>query len=826
MFRYFLRSYKWIICTIFVIFIVQVFLAYKSLKLFKFDAALPPSASLERASLSGQNETVAELNVGGGLILHPTCDVSQNREVISAVQRATTDICRRQILDVACSIKNGQLYPKWLPSSCPKGGQQTNRYVGCYKDTHDDRLLTGYFSVLKSNNTPRKCIHICLQSGFMYAGTQYSNECFCGNQVPTDKLKLPDNSCNMRCSGDSNLTCGGYYTIAIYETGIEGFTPQLAEMNQSKVGARSAVRIAFLLTLNGRAIRQVYRLIKSLSSKENQHFFYIHVDARQHYLFRELLTLETRFSNIRLARQRFATIWGGASLLEMLIKSMDDLLKSNWQWDYVINLSESDFPVKTVDSLVGFLTANAGRNFVKSHGRETQRFIQKQGLDRTFVECDTRMWRIGERELPENIQIDGGSDWFALSREFVRFVVHQNTTDDDKVLIEGLLILFKKTLLPGESFFHTVLRNSVYCSSYVDNNLHITNWRRKLGCKCQYKHIVDWCGCSPNDFKLDDWERLENTASKAIFFARKFEPVINHAIIVKLEEWLHGPHPARLVNLNSYWQNVYHHFDDFRDKDAILATSLSLIRIQSRKLNYVADQILEVTNFFENDNYRGFLILHEAHLDNGDVIEFEMLIKPNQTGQISKTSALSKRIQVLEVSSDFDQKEQVSRNFAKTLSTDSEPHLVLKFGGSTTGETSYNFTIIWYAPNGELADISEMFIEDASSASINLSKPALSAPLSQGVWLVKILHRKNLIGLCKFLIVPNYNVQNTKDLLTEETDQIDNLVETFFTIRDICIIQGQQMLRFQSETEQFKNLVECNKTKWSSRAPDPKSEID
>lgn len=43
----------------------------------------------------------------------------------------------------------------------------------------------------------------------------------------------------------------------------------------------------------------------------------------------------------------------------------------------------------------------------------------------------------------------------------------------------------------------------------VDNNLRITNWNRKLGCKCQYKHIVDWCGCSPNDFKPQDFHRFQ-----------------------------------------------------------------------------------------------------------------------------------------------------------------------------------------------------------------------------------------------------------------------------------------------------------------------------
>ena len=65
-------------------------------------------------------------------------------------------------------------------------------------------------------------------------------------------------------------------------------------------------------------------------------------------------------------------------------------------------------------------------------------------------------------------------------------------------------------LIIFQSFFHTVLQNSDYCNSMVThNNLHMTNWNRKRGCKCQYKHIVDWCGCSPNDFTEQDWVRLK-----------------------------------------------------------------------------------------------------------------------------------------------------------------------------------------------------------------------------------------------------------------------------------------------------------------------------
>lgn len=67
-----------------------------------------------------------------------------------------------------------------------------------------------------------------------------------------------------------------------------------------------------------------------------------------------------------------------------------------------------------------------------------------------------------------------------------------------------------------QSFFHTVLGNSHMCDTLVDNNLRVTNWNRKLGCKCQYKHIVDWCGCSPNDFKPQDLIRIQVSAPDVI----------------------------------------------------------------------------------------------------------------------------------------------------------------------------------------------------------------------------------------------------------------------------------------------------------------------
>uniref|UniRef100_A0A1B0CFL8 protein xylosyltransferase n=1 Tax=Lutzomyia longipalpis TaxID=7200 RepID=A0A1B0CFL8_LUTLO len=788
----------------------------------------------------------------------PPCSI-HSREAISAINRARTPDCKQHIANISCAIQDGQLYSTWLPSSCPRGHHLPNRALGCFRDEKKYRILSGYYTNFKGNNSPASCIKMCLQSGFVYAGVQYSTECFCGNDEPPAAAKLPDPSCNMKCPGDAREACGGYFAVNIYETGIQKFSAQVAQLIPKNGVPR--VRIAFLLTLNGRALRQVHRLLKALYSPHN--FFYIHVDSRQDYLFRNLLRLESKYPNIQLTRRRFSTIWGGASLLQMLLSSMRELLTSTWQWDYVINLSESDFPVKSVDKLVDFLTANRGMNFVKSHGREVQRFIQKQGLDKTFVECDTHMWRVGDRELPHGVQIDGGSDWIALSRDFVAYV----TDEEEDELLGGLMTIFRHTLLPAESFFHTVLRNSHFCHTYIDNNLHVTNWKRRLGCKCQYKHVVDWCGCSPNDFKPDDWPRLQATEAKQLFFARKFEPIVNQGIIVQLEEWLFGPYPADTINLNRYWQSAYHYLDRSPPADdALLTVAASLTRINARKHEGILlpGKVVDVLLFMEDDDFRGFIVQHEISWSTDDTESslMEILVKPTQAVQTTKTSPLSRRIRNLEVSSEYDQKEQLGRNYPRALGPNSDPVLIFRLTQSTTDNHTavLNLTVLWIDPTGNIGDISELHIDDTGGTSVNFAKGTLRKPIMPGIWTVKVLLKKTTVAVCRFLITPlqysagevisterarkinrgtpNEALHATSEwishvLPTEERlpleeklqedsrktgreleQWIDNLVGQFFIIREMC---SQHPIPQQ-------HVDRCEDTAWSSFAPDPKSD--
>lgn len=576
-------------------------------------------------------------------------------------------------------------------------------------------------------------------------------------------------------------------------------------------------------------------------------------------MFRELLYLE-RFPNIKLTRTRFATIWGGASLLEMLLSSMNELLSLNWEWDFVINLSESDYPVKQIQKLTEFLSANAGMNFVKSHGREVQRFIQKQGLDKTFVECDTHMWRTGDRELPWGIQIDGGSDWVALSKKFVQYIV--NDTDE---LVVGLLKVFRHTLLPAESFFHTVLRNSKFCNTYIDNNLHVTNWKRKLGCKCQYKHVVDWCGCSPNDFKPEDWMRLQNTENRQLFFARKFEPIVNQAVILQLEQWLYGTEPKNVPQLKSYWQSVYNHLDlSPIPDDALLTVAESAARIRSKLIMNAkcaslttSIRILEVTTYNVDDAYMSTLIKYE--MDNVKV-KLETAMKPKNTFLLTKSTNLSHRLKYLNVNTEYDQKEQTFRNYAQIIGPYSEPTLAYTFASSPNTKGA-NITILWIDSAGRLAEINEIYVDD--SYVVNHVTPTLKQPLLPGIWIVKLVHKEQIAEI-KFLITPLYYLSRNevsqkqivflhsgsevKEYETTQWDKylptnyerdnlealaesnakrfgpdllewIDNLIGKFYQVGHVCVVGNN------STDVCGINVQQCVDTSWSSYSYDPKSFI-
>ncbi|XP_075420669.1 xylosyltransferase 1 isoform X2 [Tenrec ecaudatus] len=624
------------------------------------------------------------------------------------------------------------------------------------------------------------------------------------------------------------------------------------------------VRIAFVLVVHGRASRQLQRMFKAIYHRD--HFYYIHVDKRSNYLHRQVLQFTRQYDNVRVTPWRMATIWGGASLLTTYLQSMRDLLEmADWPWDFFINLSAADYPIRTNDQLVAFLSRYRDMNFLKSHGRDNARFIRKQGLDRLFLECDAHMWRLGDRRIPEGVAVDGGSDWFLLNRKFVEYVTF--STDD---LVTHMKQFYAYTLLPAESFFHTVLENSPHCESMVDNNLRITNWNRKLGCKCQYKHIVDWCGCSPNDFKPQDFHRFQQTA-RPTFFARKFEAVVNQEVIGQLDYYLYGNYPAGTPGLRSYWENVYDEPDSIPSlSDVTLTLYHAFSRLGLRRAEmslhtdsenscryYPMGHPVSVHLYFLADRFQGFLVKHHAtNLAVSKLETLETWVMPKKVFKVASPPSDFGRLQFSEVGTDWDAKERLFRNFGGLLGPMDEPVGMQKWGKGP----NVTVTVIWVDPVNVIAATYDILIE--STAEFTHYKPPLNLPLRPGVWTVKILHHWVPVAETRFLVAPltfsnrqpikpdealklhngpphgaymEQNFQSLNPVLSlplspAQVEQarrhaastgavlegwLDSLVGSMWTAMDICTTGPTACPAMQA----------CSQTAWSSFSPDPKSEL-
>lgn len=97
-------------------------------------------------------------------------------------------------------------------------------FQDCVVDTVSPRTL-GTTLASGSSNTVATCLSACKAKGLTYCGVEYSGECFGAASLPTT-LKSATNAgssdpiargCNMPCSGNSTLACGGSSLLGLYK---------------------------------------------------------------------------------------------------------------------------------------------------------------------------------------------------------------------------------------------------------------------------------------------------------------------------------------------------------------------------------------------------------------------------------------------------------------------------------------------------------------------------------------------------------------------------------------------------------------------------------
>ncbi|KAK5197016.1 hypothetical protein LTR92_002954 [Exophiala xenobiotica] len=107
----------------------------------------------------------------------------------------------KQLIQFSCNAVSEQ-----APPLNPVTQQGIYRYAGCFKENNPGRQLqTNIYS--GALNTNEQCIATCSAAGYIFAGTQYTQECWCGYNRPI--LVTDDVNCNFACSGNNNEVCGG-----------------------------------------------------------------------------------------------------------------------------------------------------------------------------------------------------------------------------------------------------------------------------------------------------------------------------------------------------------------------------------------------------------------------------------------------------------------------------------------------------------------------------------------------------------------------------------------------------------------------------------------
>ncbi len=278
------------------------------------------------------------------------------------------------------------------------------------------------------------------------------------------------------------------------------------------------MKLAYLI-LAHKNPNQLRRLMRAVY--DPSHYYLIHVNIRGdeecHQVVREMAA---RHRNVKAMRSRGCT-WGGYSFLDLELSAIRQLLDAEADWDFFINLSGQDFPLRTQPEIASYLAEHKGRNFMWIHdplesgfwpdAAERLRYIY---LEVPYYEKLVKLpkLRISRGFVPGGDAWYGGSAWLVLSREFCRYAVYSDRA-------RRLRRFFRHTLLPDESFFQTAIMGSEYERTLVND----------------YKRQISWpysASPHPKVYTADDLDEL--TRSDA-FFARKFDESVDSVVIEKLE---------------------------------------------------------------------------------------------------------------------------------------------------------------------------------------------------------------------------------------------------------------------------------------------------
>ena len=286
------------------------------------------------------------------------------------------------------------------------------------------------------------------------------------------------------------------------------FIANRTENLRMETATTEQVTIAYFILVH-RFPEQFKRLFKALYHPENHYL--IHLDKKTGIgIYEDIKDFLTDFPNTYILESE-NVVWGGYSMVQAELNGMKYLLKLNLAWDFFINLSGQDYPLKSQKIIREYLTKNQGGNFIKIANQITVRPETMNRIENYFVETDNGFSGIPYKRayLKDVIPYIGGQ-WMILTRECCKFICNSEE-------VKKFEDYYLNTLIADESFFQTVLMNTSFDGKLINDDKRAIIW-------IPYGDIK----LRPKTFTEDDIKFLLVGDN---LFARKFDDNIDNNII-------------------------------------------------------------------------------------------------------------------------------------------------------------------------------------------------------------------------------------------------------------------------------------------------------
>ncbi|WP_407846860.1 beta-1,6-N-acetylglucosaminyltransferase [Chryseobacterium sp. KCF3-3] len=225
--------------------------------------------------------------------------------------------------------------------------------------------------------------------------------------------------------------------------------------------AGTHVRIAYFIMIHHKP--EIFKnMFKKIYTRDQ--FYLIHIDKKAKQEFIEEIQLYIiHFPNVYIL-DSMNIVSGGFNIVQAELNAMEFLLNVSKEWDYFINLSGEDYPLKSQNIIRKFLTTNKGRNYLFYYDQKFYRPDTLQRIQNHFTELAYVISSfIYKRSFMKDVIPYIGGKWFMFTRETCLFLTNNKTVMDFEDY-------YLHTFLPADSFFQTVLMNTSFNDIIVNDD--------------------------------------------------------------------------------------------------------------------------------------------------------------------------------------------------------------------------------------------------------------------------------------------------------------------------------------------------------------------